>query len=122
MRLVGEHLTVLRGVVDAAVDPDHVDRYVEPVDHTLARVLDNVLDVTPTRTGHYPVECTELCGAGHSLMRAGAFVVSSTAFKTWLGTQKPNGPPPVGVPPKNAAQPGVPGSSTPAKNPAPPKE
>jgi cytochrome c oxidase subunit 2 len=80
------------------------------------------LRVTPTRAGHYPVECTELCGAGHSLMRAGAYIISPTAFKTWLAHQKPNGPPPVGVPPKNAAQPGVPGSSTPAKNPAPPKE
>lgn len=80
------------------------------------------LRITPTRTGHYPVECTELCGAGHSLMRAGAYVLSPAAFKGWLAAQKPNGPPPVGVPPKNAAQPGVPGSSTPAKNPAPPKE
>ena len=80
------------------------------------------LRVTPTRTGHYPVECTELCGAGHGLMRAGAFVVSQTAFRSWLAAQKPNGPPPVGVPPKNAAQPGVPGSTTPAKNPPPPKE
>ena len=26
--------------------------------------------VTPTRLGSYPAECTELCGAGHSLMRA----------------------------------------------------
>lgn len=78
--------------------------------------------VTPTRIGHYPVECTELCGAGHGLMRAGAYVVSQTAFRSWLATQKPNGAPPIGVPPKNAAQPGVPGSTTPAKNPAPPKE
>ncbi len=84
--------------------------------------ITTTLRVTATRTGHYPVECTELCGAGHGLMRAGAFVVSQNAFKTWLAAQKPNGPPPVGVPPKNAAQPGVPGSSTPAKNPAPPKE
>src|ERR1700753_940522 len=53
------------------------------------------LRVTPTRPGHYPVECTELCGAGHGLMRAGAFVVSQSAFNTWLATQKPNGPPPV---------------------------
>jgi len=80
------------------------------------------LRVTPTRTGHYPVECTELCGPGHGLMRAGAYVVSPAAFKAWLAAQKPNGPPPVGVPPKNAAQPGVPGSSNPAPNPAPPKE
>jgi cytochrome c oxidase subunit II len=80
------------------------------------------LRVTPTRAGHYPVECTELCGAGHGLMRAGAYVVSPTAFKAWLAAQKPNGPPPIGVPPKNAAQPGVPGSTNPAPNPAPPKE
>jgi cytochrome c oxidase subunit II len=80
------------------------------------------LRVTPTRTGTYPVECTELCGAGHSLMRSAAVVVTPVAFKAWLGAQKPNQPPPVGVPPKNAAQPGVPGSSTPAPNPKPPKE
>ena len=32
--------------------------------------ITTTLRVTPTRTGTYPVECTELCGAGHSLMRA----------------------------------------------------
>lgn len=80
------------------------------------------LRITPTRAGHYPVECTELCGAGHSLMRTGAFVVSPAAFRTWLSSQKPNGPPPVGNPPKAAAQPGVPGSTTPVANPKPPKE
>jgi cytochrome c oxidase subunit 2 len=80
------------------------------------------LRVTPTRVGRYPVECTELCGAGHSLMRSAAVVVSPAAFKTWLNAQKPNGPPPVGVPPKAAAQPGVPGNKTPAANPKPPKE
>ena len=31
--------------------------------------ITTTLRVTPTRTGTYPVECTELCGAGHSLMR-----------------------------------------------------
>ncbi|MDQ6816875.1 MAG: cytochrome c oxidase subunit II, partial [Actinomycetota bacterium] len=31
--------------------------------------------VTPTRLGNYPVECTELCGAGHSLMRTAVRVV-----------------------------------------------
>jgi len=48
--------------------------------------------VTPTRIGTYPAECTELCGAGHSLMRATVKVVSPTAFKTWMSSQKPNGP------------------------------
>ena len=32
--------------------------------------------VTPTRLGTYPAECTELCGAGHALMRAPVHVVT----------------------------------------------
>jgi cytochrome c oxidase subunit 2 len=68
------------------------------------------LRVTPTRLGTYPAECTELCGAGHSLMRASVRVLTPTAFKTWLSSQKPNGAPPVGTPPSFAAQPGVPGA------------
>jgi cytochrome c oxidase subunit 2 len=67
--------------------------------------------VTPTRLGNYPAECTELCGAGHSLMRAGVHVVSPSTFKTWLSTQKVNASPPVGTPPSNATQPGVPGGA-----------
>jgi cytochrome c oxidase subunit II len=65
--------------------------------------------VTPTRLGAYPAECTELCGAGHSLMRAAVEVVTPQAFQTWLQSQPANTPPPVGVPPPSAAQPGVPG-------------
>jgi cytochrome c oxidase subunit 2 len=65
--------------------------------------------VTPTRLGDYPAECTELCGAGHSLMRAPVHVVSPSAFKTWLGKQKPNGPPPVGATPPAALNSGEPG-------------
>jgi cytochrome c oxidase subunit II len=77
-----------------------------------------VLRVTPTRVGSYPAECTELCGPGHSLMRAPVRVVSPAAFQAWLAHQPLNGKPPIGVPPANAAQPGVPGSLNPA--PAPP--
>jgi cytochrome c oxidase subunit II len=68
--------------------------------------------VTPTRLGSYPGECTELCGAGHSLMRAPVRVVTPAAFKAWLAAQPANAPPPVGVPPPNAAQPGVPGAGS----------
>ncbi len=75
------------------------------------------LRVTPTRNGTYPAECTELCGAGHSLMRATVHVVSPAAFQSWLRAQKLNGPPPVGVPPSPAAQPGVPGASNPYTGP-----
>jgi cytochrome c oxidase subunit II len=67
--------------------------------------------VTPTATGNYPAECTELCGAGHSLMRASVHVVPPSTFKTWLSRQKVNGPPPVGAPPPNVTESGVPGAS-----------
>lgn len=74
--------------------------------------ITTTLRVTPTRIGTYPVECTELCGPGHSLMRTAAYVVSPAQFQAWLRSQKPNGPPPIGVPPANAAQPGVPGAGS----------
>jgi cytochrome c oxidase subunit 2 len=74
--------------------------------------ITTTLRVTPTSLGSYPVECTELCGAGHSLMRAAVHVVTPTAFQNWLRSQKPNGPPPIGTPPPSAAQPGVPGAGS----------
>jgi cytochrome c oxidase subunit 2 len=71
------------------------------------------LRVTPDRIGTYAGECTELCGAGHSLMRATVHVVSPSAFQTWMSHQKPNGPPPVGSPPPNAVvAPGLSGASS----------
>ncbi len=69
------------------------------------------LRVTPNRIGTYPAECTELCGAGHSLMRGTVHVVTPATFNTWLSHQKPNAPPPIGAPPANAAPSGFPGAS-----------
>ena len=54
------------------------------------------LRVTPNRLGTYPAECTELCGAGHSLMRAAVNVVTPAQFTAWLAKQKPGAPPPIG--------------------------
>ncbi len=87
-----------------------VPEFAEKIDAVPGITTD--LRVTPTRLGDYPAECTELCGAGHSLMRATVHVLTPAAFKTWLSRQKPNGPPPVGTPPAQAAQPGVPGASS----------
>jgi cytochrome c oxidase subunit 2 len=67
--------------------------------------------VTPTQLGTYPVECTELCGAGHSLMRSTVYVVSPARFQSWISAQPANAPPPIGTPPPQAAQPGVPGAA-----------
>jgi len=72
--------------------------------------ITTTLRVTATRLGAYPAECTELCGAGHGLMRAPVRVVSAGQFQSWLKSQKVNGPPPVGVPSQSESQPGVPGA------------
>ncbi|MGI8413920.1 MAG: cytochrome c oxidase subunit II [Solirubrobacteraceae bacterium] len=72
--------------------------------------ITTTLRVTPTRIGAYPVECTELCGAGHSLMRTTAHVVSRSAFAAWLRSQSANATPPIGSPPPLGAVPGVPGA------------
>jgi cytochrome c oxidase subunit II len=72
--------------------------------------ITTTLRVTPTRIGTYPVECTELCGPGHSLMRSTVYVVTPAKFHTWLAAQPANAPPPVGQPPSFAEQPGVPGT------------
>jgi cytochrome c oxidase subunit II len=46
------------------------------------------LHITPTKVGTFPLECTELCGLGHSLMRSEAIVMKPAAFDTWLRQQK----------------------------------
>jgi cytochrome c oxidase subunit 2 len=66
--------------------------------------------VTPTRAGTYPVECTELCGAGHSLMRTTAHVVTPSAYQVWLRSQSASSTPPIGSPPPQAALAGEPGA------------
>jgi cytochrome c oxidase subunit 2 len=43
--------------------------------------------LTPNRIGSYTVVCTELCGLGHSTMRAPVRVVSGPAFAAWLRSQ-----------------------------------
>jgi cytochrome c oxidase subunit II len=53
----------------------------------------NDLVITPTRTGTFPVICTELCGLGHSLMRSTTIVMSKTGFDAWYaGSATPSQP------------------------------
>ncbi len=49
------------------------------------------LVITPNKLGSYPVVCTELCGLGHSVMRAKATVVTAAAFAKWIADQQPKG-------------------------------
>jgi cytochrome c oxidase subunit 2 len=46
--------------------------------------------VTPTRFGRYTLVCTELCGLGHSTMRAPIVVEDQTAFDKWAAQAKKN--------------------------------
>ena len=44
--------------------------------------------VTPTRNGTYTLACTELCGLGHSTMRARVVVEDQAAFDKWAAQAK----------------------------------
>ena len=46
------------------------------------------LIVTPTRTGSFPLICTELCGLGHATMRTTAIVLSRADFDRWVVEQQ----------------------------------
>src|SRR3954465_11522312 len=66
------------------------------------------LHITPTRLGTFPLECTELCGLGHSLMRSQAVVMEPAAFDSWLEKQQ-----------KTAAPTSSTTTSTPTSTPSP---
>jgi cytochrome c oxidase subunit 2 len=51
------------------------------------------LHITPDRVGVFPLECTELCGLGHSLMRSQAIVMKPAAFDAWLRQQEKSAAP-----------------------------
>ncbi|MGE5603452.1 MAG: cytochrome c oxidase subunit II [Nitrososphaerales archaeon] len=44
--------------------------------------------ITPTETGSYPIVCTELCGAGHAVMRSQMVVQSDADFRGWIAGQQ----------------------------------
>ncbi len=46
------------------------------------------LHITPDRIGTYPLECNELCGAGHTTMNTEVRVVSQADFRKWIAQQK----------------------------------
>ena len=43
--------------------------------------------ITPTKPGEHSVVCTELCGLGHALMRAGVIVMREDEFNRWRAEQ-----------------------------------
>ena len=62
----------------------------------------NSIVVTPTRTGTFPVICTELCGLGHSIMRSHVTIVSQAQFTKFIANKgTTSGPPGLAVFQKN---------------------
>jgi cytochrome c oxidase subunit II len=57
------------------------------------------LVITPSRTGTFPVVCTELCGLGHALMRSHVTIIPAAKFDAWMksGGQAAAGPPGLAV-------------------------
>jgi cytochrome c oxidase subunit 2 len=53
--------------------------------------IDTHIIVTPTRTGHFTLICTELCGLGHATMRAAVSVVDEAGFTAWIKQQQSGG-------------------------------
>ena len=50
--------------------------------------IDNQFVVTPDQEGTYSLICTELCGTGHSTMRAFVVVESQEEFDRWIEEEK----------------------------------
>ncbi len=44
--------------------------------------------ITATEPGSYPIVCTELCGAGHAVMRSQVVAQSDADFRAWLAGQQ----------------------------------
>jgi cytochrome c oxidase subunit II len=75
---------------------------------------------TPTKTGQFLVQCSQLCGYGHTYMIASVAVTSASDFQTWVqqlqkATPAPSPAPSLTAAPSTTATP----SSTAAPSPSP---
>src|SRR5208282_2879371 len=60
----------------------------------------------PVKIGTYEIVCAQLCGSGHSQMRATLVVDSEADYKSWIDDmEKLNAPPPVAPAPAAAGAP-----------------
>jgi cytochrome c oxidase subunit 2 len=58
--------------------------------------IETTLVLTPTRVGRYSLVCTELCGLGHSTMRAPVQVVNRQDYDAFLAREREGGGGPSG--------------------------
>jgi cytochrome c oxidase subunit 2 len=49
--------------------------------------ITTVMLITPTKIGDYIVQCSQLCGTGHTFMLAAVKVTSDADFQAWLEQQ-----------------------------------
>jgi len=64
-----------------------IKRDAVPASDPSAEGVDNEFVVTPDQEGTYSLICTELCGTGHSTMRAFVVVESQEDFDRWIDEQ-----------------------------------
>jgi cytochrome c oxidase subunit 2 len=75
--------------------------------------ITGTVHVTPTKLGVFPLVCAELCGNGHSLMRATVRVVPQAEYQAWLSQQKPQAAPSYSFAPAAGAPATAPSASAP---------
>jgi cytochrome c oxidase subunit II len=79
---------------------------------------------TPNKTGQYMVQCSQLCGYGHTYMTAPAVVTSAADFQTWIAQQSKPASTPTPMPsamPSQTTMPMPSSGATPSSTiPAPP--
>ena len=64
-----------------------IKRDAVPANDPEAEGIDNQFVVTPDKEGTFSLVCTELCGTGHSTMRAPVVVESQADFDAWINKQ-----------------------------------
>ncbi len=86
-RLLDVHLTALDVLHWFWVPDCGIKRDAVPARDPEAEGVDNTFVVTPDQEGTFSLVCTELCGTGHSTMRATVVVESQEDFDQWLNEQ-----------------------------------
>ena len=82
------HLTALDVLHSFWVQEWRLKRDLVPIAEGNPTDVDNEMVVTPTEEGTFQVICTELCGLGHSTMRASVVVESEEDFQQWISEQQ----------------------------------
>ena len=81
------HLSALDVLHSFWVPEWRIKRDAVPARDPAEEGVDNTFVVTPDQEGTFSLVCTELCGTGHSTMRATVVVESQEDFDQWLDEQ-----------------------------------